>query len=50
LFSIPCAFEGLKLSATVLLSPFLPLLGMGKELGETNPFLYFTSHGEPEAG
>jgi maltooligosyltrehalose trehalohydrolase len=38
-------FEALKLSAAVvLLSPFLPLLFMGEEFGETAPFLYFTSH------
>jgi maltooligosyltrehalose trehalohydrolase len=37
--------EAQKLSAgAVLLSPFLPLLFMGEEYGETAPFLYFTSH------
>ena len=41
-------FEALKLSAAVvLLSPFLPLLFMGEEFAESNPFLYFTSHGDP---
>jgi maltooligosyltrehalose trehalohydrolase len=41
-------FESLKLSAAVvLLSPFLPLLFMGEEFAETNPFLYFTSHEDP---
>ncbi len=41
-------FESLKLSAgSVLLSPYLPLLFMGEEHGETAPFLYFTSHGDP---
>ena len=41
-------FEAQKLSAvTVLLSPFLPLLFMGEEFGETAPFLYFTSHIDP---
>jgi maltooligosyltrehalose trehalohydrolase len=41
-------FESLRLAAaTVLLSPFLPLLFMGEEYGETAPFLYFTSHGDP---
>ncbi|MBX6363410.1 MAG: malto-oligosyltrehalose trehalohydrolase, partial [Gemmatimonadetes bacterium] len=41
-------FEGLKLAAaTVLLSPFLPLLFMGEEYGETAPFLYFVSHTDP---
>jgi maltooligosyltrehalose trehalohydrolase len=38
-------FEGLKLAAGALvLSPYLPLLFMGEEYGETAPFLYFTSH------
>ncbi|MDF3016622.1 MAG: malto-oligosyltrehalose trehalohydrolase, partial [Thermomicrobiales bacterium] len=31
-------------AATVLLSPFVPLLFMGEEYGEPNPFLYFTQH------
>jgi maltooligosyltrehalose trehalohydrolase len=40
-------FESLKLAAGVnLLSPFVPLLFMGEEYGETAPFLYFTSHGD----
>jgi maltooligosyltrehalose trehalohydrolase len=30
----------------VLLSPFVPLLFMGEEYGETSPFQYFTSHGD----
>ncbi len=38
-------YETLKLIAgAMLLSPFTPLLFMGEEYGETNPFLYFTSH------
>jgi maltooligosyltrehalose trehalohydrolase len=42
-------FEGLKLTAaTVLLSPYVPLLFMGEEYGETNPFLYFISHSDQE--
>jgi len=42
------SFEALKLAAgLVLLSPFLPLLFMGEEYGETAPFLYFVSHGDP---
>jgi len=42
-------FEAWKLAAAaVLLSPFLPLLFMGEEHGETAPFLYFTSHASPE--
>ncbi len=35
-------------AATVLLSPFIPLLFMGEEYGETAPFLYFVSHSDPE--
>jgi len=43
--------EELKLSAgVVILSPFLPLLFMGEEYGETAPFLYFTSHQDPILG
>jgi|HubBroStandDraft_5_1064220.scaffolds.fasta_scaffold01393_5 maltooligosyltrehalose trehalohydrolase len=38
----------LKLAAAaVLLSPFVPLLFMGEEYGETAPFPYFTSHSDP---
>ena len=38
-------FEAVKLAAgIVLLSPFVPLVFMGEEYGETAPFLYFTSH------
>ena len=41
--------EGLKLAATtLLLSPHVPLLFMGEEYGEKNPFLYFTSHTDKE--
>ena len=41
-------FEQQKLAAgTVLLSPFVPLLFMGEEYGETAPFLYFISHTNP---
>jgi maltooligosyltrehalose trehalohydrolase len=35
-------------AATLLLSPFVPLLFMGEEYGEANPFLYFVSHLSPE--
>jgi maltooligosyltrehalose trehalohydrolase len=35
------------LAGAVLVSPYLPLLFMGEEWGETNPFLYFVSHAEP---
>ncbi len=39
------SFEALKLAAAaVILSPYLPLLFMGEEHGETAPFLYFVSH------
>ena len=42
-------FESQKVAAAaVLLSPFLPLLFMGEEYGETAPFLYFVSHGDPQ--
>ncbi|HEV2854568.1 MAG TPA: malto-oligosyltrehalose trehalohydrolase [Thermoanaerobaculia bacterium] len=42
-------FESLKLAAgAVLLSPFLPLLFMGEEYGETAPFLYFVDHSDPD--
>jgi maltooligosyltrehalose trehalohydrolase len=42
------SFESLKLAAgTVLLSPFIPLIFMGEEYGETAPFQYFTSHSDP---
>ena len=41
------SFESLKLAAgAVLLSPFLPLLFMGEEYGETAPFFYFISHSD----
>lgn len=41
--------EALKLAAgVVLLSPFLPLLFMGEEYGETAPFQYFVSHADPD--
>ena len=35
-------------AALLLLSPYVPLLFMGQEYGETNPFQYFVSHGDPE--
>ena len=41
--------EGLKLAAaTYLLSPHVPLLFMGEEYGEKNPFQYFVSHTDKE--
>lgn len=42
-------FDKLKLAAScLLLSPFTPLLFMGEEYGEMNPFLYFIDHGDPK--
>jgi len=42
------SFEALKLAAgAVILSPFVPLLFMGEEYGETAPFPYFVSHSDP---
>jgi maltooligosyltrehalose trehalohydrolase len=41
-------FEQQKLAAaTVLLSPYVPLLFMGEEYGEQNPFQFFVSFSEP---
>ena len=41
--------EQQKLAAALLLcSPFLPLLFMGQEYGETSPFLFFTSYEDPK--
>jgi len=41
-------FEAAKLvAATYLLSPMLPMLFMGEEYAEENPFLYFVSHTDP---
>ena len=38
-------FEAYKLAAgCMLVSPFIPLLFMGEEYAEDNPFLYFISH------
>jgi maltooligosyltrehalose trehalohydrolase len=40
-------FEKLKLAAgVVILSPYIPLLFMGEEYGETAPFPYFVSHSD----
>ncbi len=33
-------------AAAIVLSPFLPMLFMGEEYGETAPFQYFTSHSD----
>ncbi|MBI4565880.1 MAG: malto-oligosyltrehalose trehalohydrolase [Planctomycetes bacterium] len=41
------SFEGLKLAAAAtILSPYVPLLFMGEEYGETAPFCYFVSHSD----
>jgi maltooligosyltrehalose trehalohydrolase len=40
--------NALRLAAALLiLSPYVPLLFMGEEYGETNPFQYFISHSDP---
>jgi maltooligosyltrehalose trehalohydrolase len=42
------SFDQLKLAAgLVILGPYLPLLFMGEEYGETAPFPYFVSHSDP---
>jgi maltooligosyltrehalose trehalohydrolase len=35
-------------AALMLFSPYVPLLFMGEEWAETNPFLYFIHHGDPD--
>ena len=41
--------EQLRLAAALLLlSPYVPLIFMGEEYGETNPFQYFVSHDDPQ--
>lgn len=43
------SLESLKLvAATVLLAPQVPMLFMGEEYGEQNPFQYFISHTDAE--
>lgn len=43
------SFAGLKLAAcAVLLSPFVPMIFMGEEYGDTAPFQYFTSFADPK--
>lgn len=40
--------EALRVAAaTLVLGPNVPLLFMGEEYAETNPFLYFVDHGDP---
>ena len=41
--------EQLQLTAAVvILSPFIPMIFMGEEYGETAPFQYFTSHSDQD--
>lgn len=41
--------ESYKLAAgAMFLSPYIPLLFMGEEYGETNPFQFFGDYGDPE--
>jgi len=43
------SFRLLKVMAgATILSPYLPLLFMGEEYGEKNPFQYFVHHGDPQ--
>ena len=43
------SFEMLKLmAASVIVSPFIPMLFMGEEWGSASPFLYFVSHTDPD--
>jgi maltooligosyltrehalose trehalohydrolase len=44
---LPPAKVRLAAAATVL-APFVPMLFMGEEYGETAPFQYFTSHSDPD--
>ena len=42
-------FESLKLAATAMMaSPFIPMIFMGEEYAEDNPFLYFISHNDEQ--
>lgn len=42
------SFDMLKvLAGALFVSPYVPMLFMGEEYGETNPFLYFVSHTDP---
>ncbi|GAB4024852.1 malto-oligosyltrehalose trehalohydrolase [Spirosoma koreense] len=36
------------MAGAVLVSPYIPLLFMGEEWGESAPFLYFVSHSDPK--
>ncbi len=49
--SVLVSYEMQKLFlGAVLLSPFIPMLFMGEEYGEKNPFQYFVSHTDKELG
>jgi maltooligosyltrehalose trehalohydrolase len=46
--SVLIDFERLKLAAaTLILSPYIPMLFMGEEYGDERPFFYFISHSDP---
>ena len=41
------SFDHLKIAAAaIFLSPYIPMLFMGEEYGEDNPFFYFVSHSD----
>ena len=40
--------QRLLAAATILLSPFTPMLFMGEEYGEPAPFPYFVDHGDTD--
>jgi maltooligosyltrehalose trehalohydrolase len=43
------SFEQQKLASGIfLMAPFVPMLFMGEEFAEDNPFQYFVSHGDPD--
>jgi maltooligosyltrehalose trehalohydrolase len=47
--SVLFSFEMQKLmAAAVMVSPYIPMLFMGEEYSEQNPFLYFVSHTDEE--
>jgi maltooligosyltrehalose trehalohydrolase len=47
--SVLFCFEMQKLMAgAVMVSPYVPMLFMGEEWAETNPFLFFVSHSDPQ--
>ena len=47
--SVLVGLDKLKIAAAaMLLSPYIPLIFMGEEYGEDNPFLYFISHSDKD--